>query len=92
MKNITHEFQFYKWFEKEFPNFISDEGQKVLKDRADEIMRTIDNYFTPDFMERSVNAQYLREDVENVRKAYAMKDFKELGRALELFKTGCQWV
>jgi len=92
MRKITHEYQFYEWFEKEFPDFMSDEGQRSLKNRADEIMGAIDEYFTPDYMNRSSNAQYLKDNITMIKVAYKKRNFEDLGNALEGFRSTCEWV
>lgn len=92
LREIRHEYGFYEWFEEEFPCFTSDEGQKVLAQRADEIMKVINDYFPPWYMRQSTNAQYMENDIKNARAAYAKGDLKELGQALQSFKTACKWV
>ena len=43
-------------------------------------------------MRQSTNAQYMENDIKNARAAYAKGDPKELGQALQSFKTACKWV
>lgn len=89
---FTHEYQFYEWLSQDFPSFRTKEGKEILKLRVDDIMIEIDNYFYPEYMERSANAKYLKEDIEAVRKAYKEDNLDELCLALELFKSGCQYI
>lgn len=87
---ITHECYFPNWFEKEFPSFTSEEGQKVLEERAEEIVKKINNYFTPNFMLKSENAKYLRADLVKIKYFYMNGDYKNLGKALNDFKTAIE--
>ena len=91
-REITHEHQFYEWFEEEFPSFVSPEGRQVLEQRADEIVKTIDKYFTPSFMSRSSHADYFIDDLERVREAHREGDLDKLCEALDVFKASCKWL
>ena len=89
---FTHEHQFYTWLESDFPNLKSDEGKKVVEQRIDEVMKEIYAYFTPEYMERSSNAQYLREDIERLKNSYHEGNLDDICTSLGLFKIGCEWV
>ena len=92
-KEIDHEYQFYTWFNEEYaPSFTSKEGLANLEEHKEEIMGSIDAYFTPRMFDISDNCKYLQNDVIQVREAYKSGDLASLANALDDFKSSCQWV
>ncbi len=90
---FLHECGIKEWLEEDFPSvFTSQEGQRILGRRADEIIDALDGYFTLDYMMISENAQYLKQDIEAIKAAYEKKDYKAMGEALEVFKTAVEWI
>ena len=90
---FLHENGILKWLQDDFPEALtSSEGQRVLEKRADEIILTLDGYFTPSYMQVSENAKYLKGDLEQIRKAYEQKNYREMGKALEEFKLAVEWM
>jgi len=90
--NFTHELQFLRWFDQDFPNFMTDEGARVLLERKDEIISALKNYFTEDFMKHSENAQYLGKDLNKIFKSYQNKNYKKMAEALEDFKLAIEFM
>jgi hypothetical protein len=89
---FTHELQILRWFDYDFPNFMTEEGMIILLKRKDEIILALRNYFTEDFMKTSKNAEYLKKDLNRIFESHQNKNYKKMAEALEDFKLALEFM
>ena len=83
---FMHSIGIRDWLLADFPEVLtSQEGQRILRRRAEEVVREFNEYFNPEFCKISGNAKYLEPDLKEIREAYAKRDYLQLGEALEGF-------
>lgn len=94
VEEITCEYQFYEWFQQELggSRFDSRAGREFIEANLDGILSKINNYFTPEFMGRSVKATYFERSLNLIRKAAKSGDVSELAHIMDDFKSECRWA
>jgi len=91
-QTFKHELDFLRWFDHDFPNFMTEEGMSVLLERKDEIILALKNFFTEDFMKNSKNAEYLEKDLNKIFSFYKNKEYTKMAAALEDFKLALEFM